>query len=753
MKQFLRVLTYAKPYWLKLGLGFVLILIVGQSALVMPLVQQFVIDKILISFYAKESLLEIDPTFTEDLDNRAGGALSEASRSDLAGEGLLLSRNTTITTKKPGREWRVADKENNQRYIIRQNQFEISDKAARKAGLFDDSLNASEIPQPVSDDLRNLFKKQGVLLGSTATVSVAEAGRQWLIADGEKQHEILKDGALYAYEGVLMVYPAQITHRFFGRDFRYSCFGWLGVVLCVIIGFYATFTVLSYIRTYVMTWASSRILFDMRNQVFAHMQKLSMRFYDVQGTGQILSRVREDVSALRSVVTDTSINIITDAVMLIFILFIMFKWHWKLTMLSLLVLPLMVGNYFFFINRMRPIWRIWRHKWADISTSLYETVAGAQVVKAFNREHHQERKLFHNMRQTLQWQIDIAKNRTAMSMLSIFFRRGGSAVVLCYGGYLVLQGELTIGKMMGFYLFLERLYTPIMTLININTTIQEAMVSAERVFGMLDSEPMVAEAPDAVEMPPIRGHVKFDNVSFSYEPENPVLHNITLDVKPDMMVALVGPSGCGKSTIANLIARFYDVTDGAITIDEHDIRQVKIKSLRNQLGIVLQDNFLFQGSVAENIRFGRLNATDEEVVDAAFAANAHQFIVEQLPEGYETEVGERGLRLSGGQKQRIAIARTILRNPRILILDEATSALDSESEEQIQQALDRLMKGRTSFVIAHRLSTILKADMIVVIEEGRIVEVGTHEQLLDADGKYAEMYRTQFKSEPDNITG
>lgn len=748
MKQFLRILTYAKPYWFRLGLGFILILIVGQSALFMPLMQPFVIDHIL--SHAQESLLEIDLSFSDDLNNSAGGELSEASRSDLAAEGLLLSPNTKVSVNKPGREWQVADKENNQPYIIRRNQFKISDKAAHEAGL-DDSFNASEIPQLVSNGLRNLFKEQGVLLAPTATVSVAEAGRGWIIADGEKQHEILKkDGKLYAYEGELMIYPAQITHRFFGRDFTYSFFGWLGVILCVIIGFFAVLTVLSYIRTYVMTWASSRILFDMRNQVFAHMQKLSMRFYDVQGTGQILSRVREDVSALRSVVTDTSINIITDAVMIVFILAFMFNWHWKLTVLSLLVLPLMVGNYFFFIKRMRPIWRIWRHKWADISTSLYETVAGAQVVKAFNREHHQERKLFHNMRQTLQWQIDIAKNRTAMSMLSIFFRRGGSAVVLCYGGYLVLQGELTIGKMMGFYLFLERLYTPIMTLININTTIQEAMVSAERVFGMLDSEPMVAEAPDAIEMPPIRGHVKFDNVSFSYEPENPVLHNITLDVKPDMMVALVGPSGCGKSTIANLIARFYDVTDGAITIDEHDIREVKIKSLRNQLGIVLQDNFLFQGSIADNIRFGRLNATDEEVVNAAFAANAHQFIVEQLPEGYETEVGERGLRLSGGQKQRIAIARTILRDPRILILDEATSALDSESEEQIQQALDRLMKGRTSFVIAHRLSTILKADMIVVIDEGRIVEVGTHEQLLDADGKYAEMYRTQFKSEPGN---
>ncbi|MCH8295903.1 ABC transporter ATP-binding protein [Candidatus Poribacteria bacterium] len=545
----------------------------------------------------------------------------------------------------------------------------------------------------------------------------------------------------------------EITRRFLGflgPEYTFTPVEWLVVILGAIITFYAVFAILSYIRTYVMTWVSQRILFDMRNSVFSHMQKMSMRFYDVQGTGQILSRVREDVSSLSSLATSTSIDIITDTVMLIVMLFIMFTWNWKLTLISLMVIPLMVGNYFFFVNRMRPIWRIWRHKWADISTALYESVAGAKVVKAFHREHHQERKLFHSMRQTLKWQIDIAKNRTAMERISVFFRRTGSSVVLCYGGYLVLEGEFTVGMMVAFYQYLDRLYGPIMQLININATIQEAMVSAERVFGLLDSEPTVAEAPDAVDLPAIRGHVKFEEVSFSYEPENPVLHKITFEAKPDMMVALVGPSGCGKSTIANLIARFYDPTDGAITIDGYDLREVKIKSLRKQMGIVLQDNFLFQGSIAENIRFGRLNATDEEVVQASLAANAHKFIVEQLPQGYETEVGERGMRLSGGQKQRIAIARTILRNPRILILDEATSALDSESEALIQEALDRMMKGRTSFVIAHRLSTILKADVILVIEEGKIVETGTHEQLLDADGKYAEMYNKQFKIKQRN---
>lgn len=537
----------------------------------------------------------------------------------------------------------------------------------------------------------------------------------------------------------------EITRTFFGHELTFTPFGWLTIVLFTIIIFHVVLGLLSYVRSYVMTWVSQRLLFDMRNHTFSHLQMLSMRFYDTQGTGQILSRVTGDVNSLSALITDTSIQIITDAMMFITMLVIMLKWHWKLTLLSLVVLPLVAGNYLYFIGKMRTLWRHLRNKWADISTGLYETVAGAKVVKAFHREHHQERKVFHSMRQTLQWELKLAKHRTGMSSIAGTLQAIGTGLVLWYGGYLVVKDAFTVGTMVAFYQFLGRLYGPMMNLINVNATIEQARVSAERVFGLLDSQPTVEEAPDAVELPPIRGHVKFDNLSFSYDPEKPVLHNIAFEAKPDMMVALVGPSGCGKSTIANLIARFYDPTEGAILIDDYDLRKVTLASLRKQMGIVLQDNFLFQGTIAENIRFGDLNATDEEVVQAAIAANAHQFIVEQLPEGYQTEVGERGMRLSGGQKQRISIARTILRNPRILVLDEATSALDSESESQIQEALDRLMKGKTTFVIAHRLSTVMKANMIVVMKEGRIVESGTHEQLVEAGEMYAEMYRKQFK--------
>ena len=546
------------------------------------------------------------------------------------------------------------------------------------------------------------------------------------------------------------VRATELTHSVFGYELTYSPTHWLVVILSTIVIFNGLVGLISYVRTIIMEWVSQRILFDMRNQVFSHLQNLSMRFYDVQGTGQILSRVKEDVSSLRSLVTDTSIDILTDVMMFVTVVSIMFWWSWKLTLISLLILPLVAGNYLFFIGRLRILWRHLRHRWADISTELYESVAGAKVVKAFHRENYQKRRVFHGMRQTLAWQIEIAKHRTAMGRISGFFQSFGTAIVLCYGGYLVIQGEFTVGTLVAYYQYLGRLYGPMMKLININTTIQEAMVSAERVFGLLDSQPTVDEVTDAIELPKVHGYVRFENVAFHYEPENPVLHNISFDVKPDMMVALVGPSGCGKSTIANLIARFYDPTKGAIYIDDHDLRQITLKSLRNQIGIVLQDNFLFQGSVAENIQFGRLDATETEIVEASLAANAHQFVVEELQGGYEAEVGERGMRLSGGQKQRISIARTILRNPRILILDEATSDLDSESESLIQEALDRLMTGRTTFVIAHRLSTILKADIILVMKDGGILEKGTHEELLELDGLYASMYQKQFKTKPEN---
>ena len=793
MNHFLRLFSYARPYALRLSFVFILILVAGQAGLFMPLMQRFVVDSILLR--SREPLASIGLIYQSDLEKN--GMVSDKLRRHLGAAGIPLSPDSAVSVQEKGRRWGLIDNETGEKYTVGRSVFEmkskledvpevwrqqlkelgilLSSKAAISAAndsyawiitdngeyhtlqLDGDKLlvygsaretRAGTIDFTVPDEWRRQLKDYGVLLSPAA--DIAAAGDGWTISDNDKRHAVLRDGEeLIVYEGELKIYAGTISFTFLGKRYTRTPVGWLIGVLIAIVTFFAALSIVRYLQAYSMAWVSQRILFDLRNHVFSHLQSLSMRFYDLKGTGQILSRVREDVASLRSLVTTTSIDIITDAVTVIVMLVIMFSWHWKLTLLSLAVMPLIVGNYFFFIHRLRPIWRQWRDKWADISTGLYEAVAGAKVVKAFGRERHHELKLFRDMRTTFEWELRATQDRTAMRRIALFLRNMGRGVVLSYGGYLVVLGEFTVGSMIAFFAFLQRLQQPIMSLININATIQEAMVSTERVFGLLDSEPTVEEAPDAVALPDIRGHVKFEEVQFSYEPENPVLHDINLEAKPGMMIALVGPSGCGKTTVANLIARFYDPTGGSIFIDGYDLRDVTIKSLRHQLGIVLQDNFLFDGSVAENIRFGKPNATDEEVVDAALTANAHEFIVDQLPEGYETTVGERGLRLSGGQKQRLSIARTILRAPRILILDEATSSLDTQSEEQIQQALDRLTKARTSFVIAHRLSTVLKADMIVAMKEGRIAETGTHEQLMDSGGMYADMYNKQFKTESE----
>ena len=547
-----------------------------------------------------------------------------------------------------------------------------------------------------------------------------------------------------------------VAHKvFFFWELEYSPSNWLFAAFLFILGFRIVSGILSFIRTWIMTWTSNRVVFDMRNEVFSHLQELSMRFFDTQGTGQIMSRITGDVGQLSGMITGTTINVVRDAIMMIWMLGILFYKDWFLTVLALSIVPPYVFTNRFFVKKMKRTWRLLRHKWGEIYGGLYEAVAGAKVVKAFGQEKYEEKKAFSSMRQTYHYQIRANTLSTAMGSILGLIQQVGVGLVLWWGGRFVLRDAavpdgFTLGAIVLFQSYLARMYGPVMNLVNVNTTIQSSLVSAERVFGVLDSEPTVEESDDAYPMPAIEGSAAFEDVHFSYDPEKPVLRGISFEAQPDSMVALVGPSGCGKTTVINLLARFYDPEEGRVTIDGHDIRKVKTKSLRAQIGVVLQENILFRGSVAENIRYGRPTATDQEVVQAAIDANAHTFVTEELSEGYETEVGERGGRLSGGQRQRIAIARTILRNPRLLILDEATSALDTESEHAIQQALERLMKGRTTFVIAHRLSTVMQADKIVVMKEGRIEEMGPHAELLEVEGgMYAEMFRKQFRLQED----
>ncbi len=540
-----------------------------------------------------------------------------------------------------------------------------------------------------------------------------------------------------------------ITHRLLGFEFSLTPLDWLLSVLVFLIAFSVFSGVHRFVETYLGTWTSERSALAMRTDFFHHLQELSVRFFDTHGTGQVMDRVMHDCGNLNSFLTGATLYLFRDVIMMVWMLVILLSLNWVLALFALAILPPYVVTNLYFAPRLRRGWEVVRQKYGDIYGTLYESVAGAKVVKAFGREKREERRAFHSLRQTYQLQLRVNMLEAANGSILGLVQQLGAAIVLWWGGRLVLlslgvEHGFTLGQLVVFQGFLWRMYGPLMNLAQLNTQIQSAMVSAERVFGLMDSQATVERNEGAPPMPPIQGRVALKEVKFSFDPENPVWRGITFEVQPGSVVALVGPSGCGKTTVINLIVRFYDPVDGTVLIDDIDIRQVQLRSLRDQIGVVMQESILFGGSVLENIRYGRPDATDQDVVRAAIDANAHGFIVGDLSEGYETDVGERGGQLSGGQKQRIDIARTILRDPRLLILDEATSALDTESEATVQEALKRLMKGRTTFVIAHRLSTVMDADVTIVMRDGRIEEMGSHAELVAKGGRYSAMYKKHF---------
>ena len=498
---------------------------------------------------------------------------------------------------------------------------------------------------------------------------------------------------------------------------------------------------------YLMSIASQGLLLDMRTQVFQRIQTLSLRFFDKQEAGDLMSRLVNDTQVINQVFGWGILRLASMGLTLVGILVSMLSLNWQLALVSFIVLPVMILFTTVFSRRARAAFRRTRKTIGDISAELQENIAAVREVQAFARQDEN----------VAEFQELNAANRDAnveaQSVLSAFsptldvLSTIALAIVAGYGGYLVLGFDpprASVGVIVSFLIYVRRVYEPIRMVANLYTQLQSAIAGAERIFELLDTQPELTDAPDAVALPPIQGHVKFEQVGFSYEAETPVLRGISLQAEPGQTVALVGPTGVGKTTIISLLTRFYDVDGGAIRIDGLDLRQVTRESLRRQIGIVLQDTFLFSGTVLENIRYGRLEASDEEVIDAAKLANADQFIT-RLPEGYQTELGERGHNLSQGQRQLLAIARAVLADPRILILDEATSSVDTRTEMLIQGALERLLAGRTSFVIAHRLSTIRNADQVLVLEEGRIVERGTHDELLALGGLYHELYSSQFR--------
>ncbi|MFC1717543.1 ABC transporter ATP-binding protein [Candidatus Poribacteria bacterium] len=507
---------------------------------------------------------------------------------------------------------------------------------------------------------------------------------------------------------------------------------------------------ISIIRSFIMARLGQTIIFDMRNNVYQHIQKLSLRYFAEHKTGDVMSRVINDVNSLQSVIVGPIIGFVTDIFRMCWALYFCLLFDWRLTLLALLVGPPLGLSTFIFGLIMRKIYRLIRQKIGELNALLQDNLSGIRVIKGFAREEHELGRFREKSDENRRLNIKIARMHALFSPAVGTLMRLGSLFILLYGGLKVLNGEMTAGVFVTFSAYISMLYGPIMGMSRFFTSIIRALTSVERVFEVLDTEPDIADKEDAIQLPVIRGEVEFRDVSFSYTEEVEVLKNVSLKATPGQMIAFVGPSGAGKTTAVNLVPRFYDPTEGNIFIDGHNLKDIKQRSLRKQMGIVLQEPFLFNNTVKASIAYGKLGATDEETVDAAKAANAHDFI-EQLPKGYDTVIGERGVKLSGGQRQRISIARAILADPRILILDEATSAVDTETEMLIQDAIQRLVRDRTTFVIAHRLSTIHNADLIVVLDGGHVVEMGTHDELLANDGLYSRLHRVQFRVPDDDV--
>lgn len=500
-----------------------------------------------------------------------------------------------------------------------------------------------------------------------------------------------------------------------------------------------------YGQTYLMAYIGQRIIIDIRSAVYRHFQRLSLSYYEKRQTGTLMSYVTNDVAALQNALVDNVIDGVTEGMTLIGSLGAMFYIHWKLSLLTIITLPLVAQTINIFGKKLRKTSHVMQERAADITSVLQETISAIRVIKSFVREDHEIQRFENENYKNFRAQMKNAQLMALLTPIVEFLSAVGVTLIIWYGGLEVINGNLTAGSLIAFLMYVVNLSNPIKRLSRVYGGIQRSLAAAQRIFTVLDTEPEIQNMPGAVSLPAIRGEVVFHAVDFSYKTGEPTLQDISIQARPGQMVAIVGASGAGKTTIANLIPRFYDPTAGYISIDGIDIKTVTVESLREQIGIVPQETVLFNGSAYENIRYGRLDATRDEIIGAAKAANAHQFI-SRMPEGYDTQIGERGSKLSGGQRQRIAIARAILKNPRVLILDEATSALDTESEKLVQEALDKLMAGRTSFVIAHRLSTIKRAHVILVMEKGRIVEEGTHEQLMARGGVYYNLHQVQFSS-------
>ena len=604
-------------------------------------------------------------------------------------------------------------------------------------------------------ELSNLCPKCGQLIPAYAEGVCPQCLQQrkilWRLLDIAKPYRprIWLAIVLTCVVSALVVAPPIITGRMVDDAINRWSVGRLMFWSAALVAAIVLSEVLSGMRLFVLSTVGTSVTRDLRHQVYAHLQELSLRYFAKRRTGSLITRVTNDTDRLWDFIVFGSVDLFRDIVMIAGIAIAMMCLNWRLGLISLLPLPVVAAVSYFRGITMQKLWgRLWTY-WSRMTAVVGDAVPGVRVIKAFANESREVKRFDDRSDEYTRKEIEIHKVWTMLAPSISGSMRLGAVFIWVIGGWLVIRSHgsapYTIGMLITFNGFVWQFYGPIMELANSSRMVTRAATSAQRVFEVLDTPPDIYSKPDAVRKEKLEGRVEFKQVSFSYEGTEPALREVSLVVEPGEMIGLCGPSGAGKSTFVNLICRFYDVTDGQILVDGVDVRDYDVKWLRRQIGIVLQEPHLFHGTVADNIKYGHPDASADEVIAAARAANAHDFIV-GFPDGYDTMVGERGQSLSGGERQRISIARAILHNPRILILDEATSSVDTETERQIQQALDHLVSGRTTFAIAHRLSTLTAADRLVVLEKGRIVEQGDHKDLVNKEnGVYAKLHKTQME--------